>query len=197
MQSNRKELLEKTGRIFEPNFSILPEQEEYYENLALYFAKNGGKYDNNKGIIVAGGVGTGKTLSMKIMQKLFGNFTLVSARHLVREYLQDGVKVIDEYGRRSFILNSQGNVDTTKPKNYCFDDILLEEVNAKFYGNQQNLMSEILLDRYDAYISYQMKTYATTNANMKMIEEGYGTRVRDRIREMCNYITLTGKSFRK
>lgn len=191
------EHIEKIGKTIEAHFCVPPEQKEYYLNLYDYFSKNDCPWDLNKGLLISGGIGVGKTLSMKIMQNIFGNFKIESARHLVREYLIDGVKVIDTYGRKSFVINPQGNIDIKKPVHYCFDDILLEEVNAKFYGNQQNLMAEVLLDRYDMFIRHGMRTFATTNAVANMIEESYGARVRDRIREMCNVVTLLGETFRK
>lgn len=189
--------IEMYGKQIEPMFSIPEEQVKYYLDLYDYFAKNECGLDLEKGLLISGGVGTGKTLSMRIMQRIFGKFKIVSARHVVREYLIEGFKVLDVYGRNSFVLNSHGNIDPKNPIHFCFDDILLEEVNAKFYGNQQNLMAEILLDRYDMFTGYKMLTYCTTNAMTSAIEETYGTRVKDRMREMMNVITLTGKSFRK
>lgn len=192
-----KQKIEEVGKIIEPNFKIMQEQEAYYFNLVQYFMQKEGQLDYDKGLFISGDVGTGKTLSMKIMQRLFGGFRIVSARHLIREFLIDGVKVIDNYGRKSFEINSLGNIDIKKPTNYCFDDLLLEEVNSKFYGNQQNLMAEVLLDRYDMFIGYKMKTFSTTNATPTMLETNYGSRIRDRLKEMCNYVTLTGTSLRK
>jgi len=181
----------------EPDFVIHPDQKNYYDNLNKYFMKKEGELDPKKGLIVCGHVGTGKTLSFRIMQKVFGGINIISTRHIIREYMMEGVSVLDKYGRRSFSENEMGNIEIKKPIQYCFDDMLLEEVNAKFYGNNQNIMAEILLDRYDMFIRHGMKTYATTNGDMKLLEDNYGTRVRDRIREMCNIVSLTGKSLRK
>ena len=197
LDSKTKEQIERKGKEVEPEFVLLSEQEQYYINLYRYFAKDGGEYNNEKGLLISGGVGTGKTLSMKVMQRIFGNFSVVSSRHIIREFMINGVKVIDEYGRFSFTTNQHGNMDYNKPKHICFDDMLLEEANAKFYGNQQNLMAEILLDRYDMFHRSKMITYATTNSDMKTLEATYGVRVRDRVREMMNYIILTGNTFRK
>ena len=191
------EKIESAAKIIEPSFALIAEQKEYYEKITKYFNKEDGELDIKKGLIVCGTVGTGKTLSFRIMQKVFGSINIVSTRHIIREYMADGVKVLDRYGRKSFSENERGNIELKKPIHYCFDDMLLEEVNAKFYGNNQNIMAEILLDRYDMFVRHGMKTYATTNGDMKLLEDNYGTRVRDRIREMCNIVSLTGKSLRK
>jgi len=197
MKKDPRELINEAGKLIEPNFKLLPEQESYYLNLFNYFNKQEGELDINKGLLVSGSVGTGKTLSMKIMQKIFGGFSIVSSRHIVREFMIDSVRVIDTYGRKSFQINAHGNPDMNKPKHICFDDILLEESHSKFYGNEQNVIAEVLLDRYDMFLRSKMFTYATTNSDMSKLEITYGLRVRDRIREMMNYIPLTGKTFRK
>jgi DNA replication protein DnaC len=188
----------QTARLICHDFKLMESQEEYYEKLFNYFTQSdSSELDINKGLLITGSVGIGKTLSLKIMQRLSRGFRIVHARHIVREYLTEGVKVIDRYGRRSFSETSNGNIDMKKPLSVCFDDILLEETNQKHYGNEQNIIAEIFLDRYDMFIDYKMMTYATTNGNAQIIEDVYGTRVRDRIREMCNIVSLTGKSLRK
>lgn len=186
------------GRSFEPDFTISGDHIEYYENLALYFMKsNKSKYDISKGLLISGDIGTGKTLSMKIMQKIFKGFQIINTRYIVREYIEDGISILNIYGKNSFQKTVNNQNDYLKPAIKCFDDFGLENVNAKMYGNQQNVMEEIILDRYDMLIAYGMKTYATTNLSPELLEQTYGERVRDRLREMMNYITLTGTSKRK
>lgn len=190
----------EAGKSITSDFKIEEIQNDYYVNLYLYFANNYScKWDLSKGLMICGNVGTGKTMSMTIMQKLFRNFAIVNTRYIIRDFLTEKLpmKVIDQYGRDSFKIAPGGNIDKTKPLIKCFDDFGLENINAKNYGNSQNVMEEIILDRYDMFVSYGMKTYATTNLNPEMIEECYGQRVKDRLKQMCNYVTLTGTSKRK
>jgi DNA replication protein DnaC len=58
-------------------------------------------------------------------------------------------------------------------------------------------MAEILTDRYDMFIRHKMKTHITTNLTFQQIKESYGGRFYDRMKEMFNVISLTGKSLRK
>lgn len=188
------------GKTIDPLFEIIEEQKQYYIDLVRYFSNHAGTLDVNKGLLISGDIGTGKTLSMKVMQKMFGNIKIVSARHLIREFLMskvNGMDVLDEYGRRSFYKTPQGQIDIKRPMQIYFDDLGLEEVNTKMYGNQQNILAEILLDRYENFKHHGMKTYATTNLTPDAMEKIYGLRVRDRMVEMMNYVTLTGKSKRK
>ena len=195
---NFKKIIE-IGKTIEPNFLIEANQYDYYEILFEYFSGRGNTLDNKKGLLISGNVGTGKTLSMQIMQRIFG-LKIISSRHLIREFLQsklNGMDVLDLYGRKSFNTNPAGNIDVKKPINICFDDLGLEEVNAQMYGNKQNILAEILLDRYEQFRNHGMKTFATTNLKAKDIEDLYGNRVRDRMREMMNYLQLEGTSKRK
>jgi hypothetical protein len=54
-------------------------------------------------------------------------------------------------------------------------------------------MAEILLSRYEFYISHDMLTHLTTNLSATEIETMYGPRVRSRMREMFNLIAFDPK----
>ena len=51
-------------------------------------------------------------------------------------------------------------------------------------------MAEILLSRYDLFISKKLQTHITTNLSASEIEQQYGNRVRSRLRELCNLIAF-------
>jgi DNA replication protein DnaC len=52
-------------------------------------------------------------------------------------------------------------------------------------------MAEILLSRYDLFVTRRMLTHITTNLNSSEMEEIYGTRVRSRLREQFNLIAFS------
>jgi len=52
------------------------------------------------------------------------------------------------------------------------------------------VMGEILLSRYDLFISKGIPTHVTTNLSASEIEEKYGNRVRSRMREMFNLVAF-------
>jgi len=193
------EYLHKFGKKLCPDFTIEKDMEEYYINLFCWFKEIPRGFDLNKGLLICGPIGTGKTLSLRIMQLIFQNFPIVNTRYIVRDFFAAEVPttVIDKYGRHSYEKTTSGGLNIEKPKTHCFDDFGLENVNVKNYGNDSNIMEEIILDRYDEFLSRGMKTIATTNLDAEMIEEFYGVRVRDRLRQMMNYITLEGESKRK
>jgi chromate transporter len=80
------------------------------------------------------------------------------------EFIKGGFSVIYKYSRSTF------NYDI--PKIYCFDDLGTEN-NLKYYGNDCNVMAEILLSRYDLFVSRHMITHITTNLNSTEIEDIY------------------------
>ena len=104
-----------------------------------------------------------------------------ACRDVSFEFIQEGYEVIWRYSRMSFSNNL--------PKTYCFDDLGTEQ-SLKYFGNECNVMGEVLLSRYEYYISHKMITHLTTNFSASEIEENYGGRVRSRMRKMFNLISF-------
>ena len=145
--------------------------------------------DLNKGVLLTGPVGCGKTTLINLMkyivQKQEQRFMMKSCRDISFEFIEDGFSVINKYSR-----GAQHQYHT---KIYCFDD-LGTEASLKYYGNECNVLAEILLTRYDLFISEKLITHLTTNLSASEIEEMYGNRVRSRLREMFNLIAFDNNS---
>jgi DNA replication protein DnaC len=58
-------------------------------------------------------------------------------------------------------------------------------------------MAEILLTRYDLFVSKKLITHLTTNLSASEIEEMYGNRIRSRMREQFNLIAFNNDSLDK
>ena len=182
--------LESKGKeLYNPAFRIYPEDYETVFKLLVYFfrdTQNAEKYGISlrKGIILIGPVGCGKTSLMNLVKFLLPQeyrFAVKSCREISFEFIQDGYSVIRKYSNHSFTKDI--------PKTYCFDDIGTEN-NLKYFGNDCNVMAEILLSRYDLFVSRRMLTHLTTNLDSNEIEDLYGTRVRSRLREQFNLIAF-------
>lgn len=106
-------------------------------------------------------------------------------REISFEFIQEGYDVIWRYSKMSF--------NGSHPKTYCFDDLGAEQ-NLKYYGNECNVMGEILISRYDLFISQRMISHLTTNLSASEIENSYGNRLRSRFREMFNQIPFNNSS---
>lgn len=115
---------------------------------------------------------------------------MASTRQIVSEFMQSGYEVLENYSR--------GNLynDNRTPKNYCFDD-LGTETTSKYFGNDCNVMAEILLTRYDLFKEKGISTHLTTNLTAGEIESIYGNRLRSRMREMFNLFGYDENSYDK
>jgi len=137
----------------------------------------------NKGILLSGPVGCGKTSLLNLMKHLTPTehkFIVKPCREISFEFIKEGYEVIQRY--------SSGNKLNNGIKNYCFDDLGTEN-NLKYFGNECNIMGEILLSRYDLFINKKIITHITTNLSAGEIENQYGNRVRSRLRAMLNLIS--------
>lgn len=182
--------LEKKGiELYGKKFKILETDHEIIYKLIAYFLKDEQacyqfNIDLEKGILLSGPIGCGKTSLMNLMKYLTATehkFYVKPCRDISFEFIQDGYQIIHKY--------SIGKLYQSEPRTYCFDDLGTEN-NLKYFGNECNVMAEILLSRYDLFISKKLKTHITTNLSATEIETHYGNRVRSRLRELCNLIAF-------
>lgn len=182
--------LEQKGKAeFGNHFHFAQEDMPNIQKLVAYFIDDKQStevfnLDLSKGIMLSGPVGCGKTSLMSLMRYVpQGNkkFFMRTCRNISFEFIKDGYDTINKY--------SYGHFNHNEFKNYCFDDLGIEK-NLKYFGNECNVMAEILLSRYDIFVSKKIFTHITTNLSATEIETAYGNRVRSRLREMVNLIAF-------
>ncbi|WP_232735184.1 ATPase [Flavobacterium sp. 5] len=182
--------LEKKGvELYGNHFKISESDYPIVYKLIAYFLKDDQtcfqfNINLNKGIMLSVPVGCGKTSLMNLMKYLTPierKFSVKPCRDISFEFIQDGYEVIHRY--------SKGKLYQSEAKAICFDDLGTEN-NLKYFGNECNVMAEILLSRYDLFTSKKLQTHITTNLSASEIENVYGNRVRSRLREMINLIAF-------
>lgn len=192
-------VLEKAGRDI-PGFKLSKENEKIFISLCQYFTgdtafEKDGK-SLRKGILLFGAVGCGKTTLMKLfMHNPRASFVMKSCREVAAEFTKNGEEVLFKYSR-VYEANMVENPFKTKSWGICFDDLGTEDIK-KHYGNESNVMENVLLNRYDRIAEIPYRTHTTTNISGEQMGEYYGTRVRSRIREMFNSFELDGGDLRK
>lgn len=178
---------QKGKEMYGSRFALCEEDKSILLRLAAYFLRDEElckkqQIDLEKGIMLTGPIGCGKTTLMNLMRYLTGNvnrYIMKSTRDVTFEFIQDGYEVIHRYSR--------GKLYNTEYKNFCFDDLGTEN-NIKYFGNECNVMAEILLSRYDLFVSKKLVTHITTNLSATELEQTYGNRLRSRLREMVNLV---------
>lgn len=172
--------------LFGKNFKIHDDDRTILFKLCNYFIKDESNcekmgIDINKGLLLTGPVGCGKTSLMSLLRHIVPHqkpYKIIPARNIVFGFNHVGYKTIEDYGHTNY---------------FCFDDLGVEPI-GRHYGKDCNVMGEILLSRYDLFLQNKIKTHATTNLNAQELEERYGNRVRSRMRELFNLIAFENSS---
>lgn len=142
------------------------------------------KIDLHKGILLSGPIGCGKTSIMQLIKPFFAKaaeYKIKTCREISFEFAKNGYEALAPYTEKS---NYQ-----LKLPGYCFDDLGAEQ-QIKHFGNDCNVMAEILISRYEHFVANQCTTHITTNLSASEIEKLYGNRLRSRMRSLFNLITF-------
>lgn len=168
-------------------YYVLDQNKEVLNQLLYYFNSDETfSGDFNKGIMLRGNVGSGKSCFMRIFQLMnLKPLIYKPCKDVAAEYSEGGFKEIRKYGKGSIRFFGERKELVT----FCFDD-LGTEYNSKFYGNESNVMADIIHERYELFKTEGLLTHFTTNLTRTETKEKYGDRILSRLEEMCNFITL-------
>jgi energy-coupling factor transporter ATP-binding protein EcfA2 len=140
--------------------------------------------DLSKGILVSGSIGCGKTSLMNLVRPFAyhsSEYKIKTCREVSFEFAKNGFEAINCYTLKQ--------ANQSRLTGYCFDDLGAEQ-QIKHFGNDCNVMAEVLISRYEQFVENKSVTHITTNLSASEIENGYGNRLRSRMRQMFNLITF-------
>ena len=133
-------------------------------------------------------IGCGKTSIMHFIRPFASplyDYKIKTCRELSFEFAKSGYEAINKYTLKQ---NFQSRLS-----DYCFDDLGAEQ-QIKHFGNDCNLMAEILISRYKQFVENKSISHITTNLSASEIENCYCNRLRSRMRQMFNLIIFHSKT---
>jgi DNA replication protein DnaC len=188
------QVVERIAKGIDENFAFTIEAEKLYRNMILFFHGDSQfPGDLNKGILLQGPTGTGKTLAMQVMsiyQKIDNvkyimngkiyrmNYDVVSVNDMVNGFMNNAFDGIHIYCTRYVT---------------CLDDIGTEIEEVKYYGNNLDVISHVLSERY----AKRLLTFGTTNFPIEKLEDKYGDRIISRMYALFNFIVVKDRDFRR
>lgn len=167
------------------NFSIdSPELASFVQNVLNYFTEGQTNLNRDKGLLIRGAIGSGKTFTMKVIQKWLSEqkkFSFYRCQNIAEDFNKAGSNVLVEYNIEKEIL---------------FDDLGAEE-QGRFYGDKQEVFEKIILHRYDVYTTTGHRTHFTTNFSNEQLQKKYGARAYDRLKDLVNVVNFPVKESRR
>jgi hypothetical protein len=192
-------VIDSIGKGIDPKFTLTKNVIGVYADLIRYFHGDP-QFDQDyfpgaleKGILLMGPTGSGKSMAMQIMsiyrQIDDTKFILNGKCYRMNYEVIDVNKIVND-----FMLNAYDGIKVHCNRYVtCLDDIGTESEEVKYYGNNLDVISYILSERY----ANKRLTFGTTNFNVDKLEEKYGDRIISRMYVLFNFITMKGQDFRK
>lgn len=150
----------------------------------------GTKYDlpgqNGRGWILAGGVGSGKTVRAQLAA-VYAGLPMQTAGDIVARAAVN----VTESNR----LGDAGLLPTLDfSGRACEFDLIIDDLGTEpsafsAFGVKRDLMAEVLLARLNLWP--KVRTYITTNLNKAELHARYGERVASRLFQACAWIPIT------
>lgn len=155
----------------------------HIDNMAYWLTKS-----NRVGVMMLGEKGNGKTTMTRAVQTLismlygrggsgYAKLEIVSALDMAKM----AASKPDEFER------------IKKAKLLAIDDVGIEEVVVKNFGNVLSPLTDIIYHRYDKMLFTMM----SSNLSYENLGLRYGGRIADRFKEMFAVISFTNDSYRK
>lgn len=132
-----------------------------------------------KGVVLCGKTGSGKTFIFQILQKIF--LPQFHPNKMALKHVNEVVAIYEKQGDEGLFALKNNSI--------CFDE-LGREKNGKFFGSEQDVMQMLISHRYNLWKYENKLTFFTSNYSKADLEIRYGTHSMSRLQEMCVFINL-------
>lgn len=207
-EQTRSFMLYRAEGLFEGKPFILDEYNTLlFELLCHYFSESadfvplalnaGVKHPSvQKGILLAGNCGVGKTCLIQLFGKNKRQvYFMRNAKKVADGFELDGEEALKEYEAPFRNAANDSSVFYQPFSGLCLDDLGTEDLK-NHYGNKKNVIGDLIEKRYaKGYTGLLL--HATTNLTAEGLNQFYGARVVSRMREIFNFIELRGSDRRK
>jgi len=167
-------------RCEENTFEITDDNRELYTNIFYWLTYNDKcQWSLNKGLYFFGSKGVGKSIALLIIKWILYKYTSIHVEFIQTKFMIDKITEhgLDYYNKRPVI----------------FDDIAKEQMTVKIFGREIQPFPDMINKRYE----HGALTLMTSNFKNDTIESKYGSVIFDRLISLCNFVKITGGSFRK
>jgi len=199
----------RAKEILKYQFIIDEDNEDVFNLLCYYFCQDQDGFMNqakkmeledvalDKGILLCGNFGTGKTDMMKVFQK---NPRQVYFMRTARKVCDDFMKSVDKQIPREYIEPYKNAINDPSTLYQPLSGICVDEIGAESeknnFGNKANVIGDLMELKYaEKYLG--VFCHGTTNLSAAELKTFYGERVTSRMRQTFNFIELPGKDRRK
>lgn len=179
-----REALDKmAGRLYSVGYRR--ENPEVFDAICQYGAAEL-EGQNRRGLFIKGVSSIGKTLGVAMLAAFF-KWPLVSADVLEKQFMADQAEFDAAIAARDFF---------GRPVPLVIDDVGTETFPLVKYGSAYNLMEKVLDFRYREFCRNGARTIITSNLSDEQLRDRYGFRIDERLNEMFDFRTVTGRSLR-
>ncbi len=187
---------ELTRRGLIGGFALDDDNRDVFNALCLYFTADARfedelGYSLSKGILLAGGIGCGKTTMMRLFTlNQVQSYYLDSCVQMAMEFASDGYEDLMRYYTSMATAPAlpESNPFGHRQFAFCLDDFGAE-AQTMHYGNKTWVAENILFMRHH----HRLPTHGTMNLSLAEIADKYKSRRLDsRLNEMFNLMVLPG-----